>query len=216
MLQIQLEQRGYEVVTALSGLEGLKTAYEAHPDLVILDLMMPDMDGWEVCRRLREVSDIPIIMLTVRSRDGDVVRGFESGADDYVTKPFDEGELEARIRAVLRRSNYESEADPSPTVFYDDGYLHIDLERRVVSVAGEGIDLTPTEFDLLCYLVRHEGRVLTHQHILTEVWGGEYANRTDYVKLYVRYLRSKIEKDPSEPVYIRTEWGEGYYFFSAT
>lgn len=212
MLQIQLEHRGYEVVTALSGIEGLQAAYEAQPALIILDIMMPDIDGWEVCRRLRGFSNVPIIMLTVRAANGDVVRGLQSGADDYVTKPFDEGELDARIRAVLRRYDAKQSGDDSSSVTFDDGYLRIDLERRMVTVGGEAVDLTPTEFDLLSCLVQYEGRVVTHQHIMTEVWGPQYVNRTDYVKLYIRYLRSKIEQDASEPYYIRTEWGQGYYF----
>jgi two-component system KDP operon response regulator KdpE len=173
--------------------------------------MMPGMDGWEVCRRLRELSSVPIIMLTARNMKGDVIKGLESGADDYLTKPFSAAELEARIQAVLRRSSIQGQGN-SRALFYSNGYLTIDFDRRIVKVHGEAIDLTPTEFKLLSCLVRNEGRVLPHRYLLTEVWGPEYADEVDYVKLYVRYLRLKIEQNPADPVYIQTEWGVGYRF----
>lgn len=212
MLKAQLERRKHRVVVASSGRDGLQKAYQARPDLVILDIMMPGMDGWEVCRRLRELSSVPIIMLTARNMQGDVVKGLESGADDYLVKPFSAAELDARIQAVLRRSGSSDGAGISRTSFYSNGYLTIDFDRRIVKVENTSIDLTPTEFKLLSCLVRNEGRVLPHRYLLTEVWGPEYADEVDYVKLYIRYLRLKLEEDPSDPIYIQTEWGIGYRF----
>jgi two-component system KDP operon response regulator KdpE len=212
MLKAQLERRKHRVVVASSGRDGLQKAYQARPDLVILDIMMPGMDGWEVCRRLRELSSVPIIMLTARNMQGDVVKGLESGADDYLVKPFSAAELDARIQAVLRRSGSRDGAGISRTSFYSNGYLTIDFDRRIVKVENTSIDLTPTEFKLLSCLVRNEGRVLPHRYLLTEVWGPEYADEVDYVKLYIRYLRLKLEEDPSDPIYIQTEWGIGYRF----
>ncbi len=212
MLKAQLERRKHRVVVASSGRDGLQKAYQARPDLVILDIMMPGMDGWEVCRRLRELSSVPIIMLTARNMQGDVVKGLESGADDYLVKPFSTAELDARIQAVLRRSGSSDGAGISRTSFYSNGYLTIDFDRRIVKVENTSIDLTPTEFKLLSCLVRNEGRVLPHRYLLTEVWGPEYADEVDYVKLYIRYLRLKLEEDPSDPIYIQTEWGIGYRF----
>jgi two-component system KDP operon response regulator KdpE len=212
MLQFQLEQRNYRVVVASNGRDGLQKAYQVRPDLVILDIMMPGMDGWEVCRRLRELSNLPIVMLTARSLKGDVVKGLEAGADDYLTKPFSAAELDARIQAVLRRSNNKNGSNNSRSSFYSNGYLSIDFDRRIVTVHGKRVDLTPTEFKLLSCLVRNEGRVLPHRYLLTEVWGPEYADEVDYVKLYIRYLRLKLEENPSDPAYILTEWGVGYRF----
>jgi DNA-binding response OmpR family regulator len=212
MLKAQLERKNRRVVVASSGREGLQKAYQARPDLIILDIMMPGMDGWEVCRRLRELSSVPIIMLTARSMQADVIKGLESGADDYVTKPFSAAELEARIQAVLRRITSAGDNSNSRTSFYSNGFLTIDFDRRLVKVRGKDIDLTPTEFKLLSCLVRNEGRVLPHRYLLTEIWGPEYAEEVDYIKLYIRYLRLKIEDDPSNPMYIQTEWGVGYRF----
>jgi two-component system KDP operon response regulator KdpE len=212
MLKAQLERQKHRVVSASSGKEGLQKAYQVRPDLIILDVMMPGMDGWEVCRRLRELSSVPIIMLTARAMKGDVVKGLESGADDYLTKPFSAAELEARIQAVLRRAESSNDSSNSRSSFYSNGYLTIDFDRRTVKVRDEAIELTPTEFKLLSTLVRNEGRVLPHRYLLTEVWGPEYAEEVDYVKLYIRYLRLKIEENPSDPTYIQTEWGVGYRF----
>jgi two-component system KDP operon response regulator KdpE len=212
LLKTQLERMDYQVVTAANGREGLKKSYQVRPDLVILDIMMPGMDGWETCNRLRELSNVPIIMLTARNMKGDVVRGLENGADDYLTKPFSSAELGARIQAVLRRSNASNGSNKSRASFYSNGYLSIDAEKRIVTVRGRRVDLTPTEFKLLSCMVRNEGRVLPHRYLLTEVWGPEYADEVDYVKLYIRYLRLKLEEDPSNPIYIQTEWGVGYRF----
>jgi two-component system KDP operon response regulator KdpE len=212
MLEAQLKRMNYHIVVASSGREGLQKAYQVRPDLIVLDIMMPGMDGFEVCRRLRELSNVPIIMLTARSMKGDIVRGLETGADDYLTKPFSSAELDARIQALLRRSGNGNGRSRSRSSFYSNGHLSIDFDRRFVTVRGERIDLTPTEFKLLSCLVRNEGRVLPHRYLLTEVWGPDYADEVDYVKLYIRYLRLKIEDDPSDPAYIQTEWGVGYRF----
>jgi len=212
LLKALLERKSHRVVVASSGREGLQKAYQARPDLVILDIMMPGMNGWEVCRRLRELSTVPMIMLTARNVKGDAVKGLETGADDFLLKPFSSLELEARIQAILRRSTNRDNHKSARSSFYSNGYLTIDFDRRIVKVRGESIELTPTEFNLLSCLVRNEGRVLPHRYLLTEVWGPEYAEEVDYVKLYIRYLRLKIEEDPSVPVYIQTEWGVGYRF----
>jgi len=171
--------------------------------------MMPGMDGWEVLSRLREMSDVPVIMLTAKGREVDIVRGLGLGADDYVTKPFGAAELVARVQALLRRNK-------TPTIRrmtrYQDNGLTIDLERHEVRVKGTPIDLTPTEFRLLAVLVQNAGKVVPHRALLTQVWGEEYANEIHYLKLYIRYLRQKIEESPSNPQYILTEWGVGYRF----
>jgi len=209
IVQINLEREGFKTVVASSGVEGLQKAYSSQPDLVILDIMMPGMDGWTTCRRLREISDVPIIMLTARGMESDVVKGLELGADDYIIKPFGNKELLARINALLRRT--DASATKRPPI-YSDGELIVDFIKRMVTVRDEQVDLTPTEFKLLSAFVQNEGRVLPHRFLLTQVWGPEYADEVNYLKLYVRYLRQKIEKDPSNPAYILTEWGVGYRF----
>ncbi|MBN1936912.1 MAG: response regulator transcription factor [Anaerolineae bacterium] len=210
LLQIFLSRNGFEVSVANSGQDGLKLAYQAHPDMIILDVMMPGMDGLVTCERLREVSDVPIVMLTAKGTEEDIVGGLERGADDYIVKPFRVGELLARLKAVLRRSKGKPEVDE--TGAYADGELMINFSRREVIVRGEQISLTPTEYDLLLCLVRNEGRVLPRELLLAQVWGDEFVESTQYLKLYIRYLRQKIEKDPSNPEYILTEWGVGYRF----
>jgi two-component system KDP operon response regulator KdpE len=211
MLRTQLELRNHKVVVALNGPEGLRKAYKTRPDLIILDVMMPGMSGWEVCLRLRELSTVPIIMLTACVHEKDVVKGLRMGVDDYVTKPFSARELEARIQAVLRRCSADSNRT-NRTAFYANGHLSVDFDRRLVMIKGKSVDLSPTEFKLLCCLVRNEGRVLPHRYLLAEVWGPEYVDEVDYVKLYIRYLRRKIEANPSTPEHILTEWGVGYRF----
>ncbi len=209
IVQVCLERESYEVFTARSGKEGLQRTYNVQPDLIILDVMMPGMDGWEVLSRLREMSDVPVMMLTAKGREVDIVRGLGLGADDYVTKPFGTAELVARVQALLRRNK----TPPVGRVTsYQDNGLHIDLERREVAVKGHAVDLTPTEFRLLSVLIQNAGKVVPHRALLTQVWGEEYANEIHYLKLYVRYLRQKIEEDPSDPNYILTEWGVGYRF----
>jgi DNA-binding response OmpR family regulator len=206
-----LERDGYEVVRATNGQEGLRQLAQTQPDLVLLDIMMPEVDGWETCRRMREISNIPIIMLTAKAQEMDVVRGLEMGADDYVTKPFDLSELRARIQSLLRRAKQiESEEKLSPVL--NDGWLHIDLSKHTVMTNGKPVDLTPTEFRLLAALVQKAGCVIPHRKLLRQVWGPEYGDEVHYLKLYIRYLRQKLEKDPSNPEYLLTEWGVGYRF----
>jgi len=209
-LELYLSKAGYEVITAADGLEGLQEVYAHRPDLIILDIMMPKMDGWKACRRIREVSDVPIIMLTARGQEYDKVKGLKQGADDYVAKPFGLKELAARVEAVLRRTRLPPPAEGA--VLYVDEELVIDSERWEVSRGGEPLELTATERRLLFYLVDNAGRVLTHRQLLERVWGPEYIDEVDYVKLYVWRLRQKIEEDPSQPRYILTERGIGYKF----
>jgi DNA-binding response OmpR family regulator len=212
MLRLCLERQGYKVIAAYNGDEGLRKFQENHPDLVILDIMMPDMDGWETCRSLREMSpDVPILILTVLKEKANVVRGLTLGADEFVAKPFRPRELVARIQALLRRANMANASSNRPS-FYDDGQLAIDFEREQVYLRGQLVDLSPTEFRLLTCLVRNAGQVVPHKTLLTWVWGPEYADETHYVKLYISYLRQKIEDCPKRPQYLLTEWGIGYRF----
>jgi DNA-binding response OmpR family regulator len=210
IVQLSLEREGYQTVIAISGLEGLQEAYRVQPDLVILDIMMPGMDGWDVCHRLGEMSNVPILMLTAKGTEADIVKGLQIGADDYLTKPFSVAELIARIQALLRRTGSQSQTD-KPSIF-SIGNLTIDLNRRLVMRDEDLVDLTPTEFKLLECFVTHRDRVLPHRFLLTEVWGSEYIGETSYLKLYVRYLRRKLEEDPADPQLIVTEWGVGYRF----
>jgi|YNPNPStandDraft_1061719.scaffolds.fasta_scaffold01474_14 two-component system KDP operon response regulator KdpE len=210
LMRLGLERDGYEVITAQSGKEGLRKAYEYRPDLIVLDILMPEMDGWEVCQRLRYVCDTPILILTaVDERDG-VIRGLSIGADDYVLKPCTFEELKARIRALLRRSAGAS-GNARRTV-YDDGNLRIDFSEGTVMKRGEPVSLTPTESRLLLYLASQQGKVVSHQELLTQVWGPAYNDAVGYLSVYIRYLRQKIEDDPANPRYIRTRWRVGYYF----
>lgn len=211
LVKVWLEKHDYEVEVANDGLSGLRQLYRTRPDLVILDVAMPRMDGWEVCRRIRELDDVPIVMLTARAEMASRVRGFDLGVDDYVTKPFELPELLARVRAILRRSRVLRAEDEAERVF-SQGDLVVDLEAHRVTVAGRTVDLSPTEFRLLSFLIQNRGRVVSHSQILSNVWGPEYRDQISYVKLYVRYLREKIEANPSDPVYITTERGFGYRF----
>lgn len=205
-----LELRGYRAVTAYNGTEGLRQIYKERPDLVILDIMMPGMDGWSVCRRIREMSEIPVIILSARAEPADRIMGLDLGADDYITKPFEYGELLARVAAILRRT--DSSQERSPSLFEVDG-LAVDFRNRNVMRDGCEVKLSPKEFKVLAYLLQNPGRVVTQDQILAHVWGPEYAGAAPgYVKLYVRYLREKLEKDPSRPRLILTERGVGYRF----
>lgn len=210
LVQLDLQRKGFSVHCAKDGDEVLRLAYEVHPDLVILDVMMPTLDGYEVCRRLRSMTDVPILFLTAKSRDTDVLRGFDAGADDYLRKPFSLRELEARIQALLKRS--QRTASPQVTDVFDDGYLRIDMKQQSVCRKGEFVRLTPTEFRLLACLVREKGKVLTHEELLRKVWGEGYTDAIPTLSLYIRYLREKIEEDPGKPKYIRNKWGVGYWF----
>lgn len=209
-IRMNLELEGYRVIEAHSGLEALEKARTELPDLVILDVMMPELDGFETLEMLREVSNIPVIMLTVRSDEEDKVRGLELGADDYVTKPFGARELASRVKAVLRRT--QGPITPEDAILQVDDRLSIDFNRREVIVEGERIKLRPTEFRMLYHLVENAGWVVPHETLLAKVWGYEYREEIQYLRLYVTYLRQKIEPDPSHPRYILTERGVGYRF----
>jgi len=209
LIAILLERRGYEVIKAFRAEEGLRKAYRNQPDLVLLDIMMPDMDGWDVCKRLREMSDVPIIFLTARGETRDVVRGLEMGADDYIIKPYDNEELVARVRAHLRRSPRPS---MSEELVFNGGDFRVNFLNREVRVRNEIKHLTPKEFNLLGVLVRNAGRVVTRTELVTEAWGEEYADAIDSLKLYVHYLRQKLEVNPDRPEYILTLRGVGYRF----
>jgi two-component system KDP operon response regulator KdpE len=209
LIAMLLERRGYEVIRAYRAEEGLRQAYRTHPDLILLDIMMPDMDGWEVCRRLRELSDVPIIFLTARDDVRDVVKGLEMGADDYIFKPYDNDELIARIRAHLRRAPKPSVAEE---LVFDGGNFRINFISREVKVKGQPVHLTPKEFNLLGVLARNSGRVITRTELVKEAWGPEYGDAIDSLKLYIHYLRQKVEDDPQHPGYILTSRGVGYRF----
>ena len=205
----------FEVISAENGKQALQVFYQRRPDVVLLDVTMPVMDGWETCRRIRDMADVPVIMLTAHGADHDVVRGLDAGADDYVTKPFRPLQLAARIRAVLRRRRRGGLADEagaeSELLSFDAGSLVVDTARRVAVVRGKDVSLSATEYRLLETLARHAGRVLTHDQILEHVWGHAYAGETGYVKTYVGLLRNKIEEDPHHPRYILARRGLGYY-----
>jgi len=207
---MNLELEGFQVLTASSGEEALEKVTEELPDIVILDVMMPDVDGFETLRRIREVSTTPVIMLTVRGDESDRVRGLDLGADDYMTKPFSPRELVSRVRAVMRRTEMPSPV-PKAEVRVD-ADLSIDFNRRRVLVRNKEVHLRPTEFRLLYHLVSNAGQVLTHETLLRRVWGYEYRDEDQYLWLYITYLRRKLEEDPKHPKYIIGERGIGYRF----
>ncbi len=209
-MRMNLDLEGYRVIEAENGLEAVNRAREDLPDLVLLDVMMPEMDGFEALRLIRETSNVPIIMLTVKGDEDDRVQGLELGADDYVTKPFSPRELSSRIKAVLRRSEMPTPAEQS--IISIDDRLQIDFNRRQVIVEGEEVKLRPTEYRLLYHLVNNAGWTLPHETLLAKVWGHEYRDETHYLRLYITYLRQKIEEDPTNPTYILTERGLGYRF----
>ncbi|PKN94176.1 MAG: DNA-binding response regulator [Chloroflexi bacterium HGW-Chloroflexi-6] len=209
-VRINLEVRGYNVTVASNGADGLSIFQSQHIDLVILDIMMPNMDGLEATRRIRQISVVPIIILTALGEESDKVRAFDLGADDYLTKPFGIGELLSRVKAVLRRARW-SEAQPEQESLSYRGII-ADLVRHKVTVDEKEIDLTPTEFNLLVYLMRNTGKTLSHRAILQNVWGPEYGEEAEYLRVYMGKLRQKIEKDPLQPIYIQTERGIGYRF----
>ncbi|MBL7063154.1 MAG: response regulator transcription factor [Anaerolineae bacterium] len=210
ILELTLTKNGFEVVLATDGLEGLRRAYETHPDAIILDVMMPTRDGFETCRGLREMTAVPIIFLTAKGAVDDIVRGLALGADDYIIKPFSQRELLSRLTACLRRTSSKEET-PDILVFTDGAFV-LDRSRRHAVVHGEIVHLTPTEFEMLDYLVRHVGKVLSRDAILARVWGPEYVGETDLVKQFIYRLRRKIDADPNKPHFIHTVPGAGYFF----
>lgn len=209
-IRLNLEQDGFQVSEAFTGQGAMDQLRKTLPDLIVLDVMMPDIDGFEVLRLIRENNDVPVIMLTAKGEEDDRVQGLELGADDYITKPFSPRELVSRVRAVLRRTEgVRSQTVGEITV---DERLRIDFDRREVWVEDEQVKLRPTEYRLLYHLVQNAGWVITHDQILAKVWGYEYRDEPHYVRLYVNYLRQKLEKDPANPQYILTERGVGYRF----
>ncbi len=209
-IRMNLDLEGFQVLAAQNGAEALDAVRKYIPDLIILDVMMPKLDGFETLRMLREFSNVPVIMLTAKGEEEDKVRGLELGADDYVTKPFGARELVSRVKAVLRRVSSLSE--PQESVLEIDDRLSVDFNRREVIVAGERIKLRPTEYRLLYHLIENAGWTVPHEQLLAKVWGYEYRDEVHYVRLYVNYLREKIEEDPANPKYILTERGIGYRF----
>ncbi|MEL6309255.1 MAG: response regulator transcription factor [Chloroflexota bacterium] len=210
-IRMNLELEGHQVIEAHNGLEALESVRTQLPDIVILDVMMPELDGFETLRMLREFSDIPVIMLTAKGDENDKVYGLELGADDYVTKPFGPRELSSRIKAVMRRWKNPA-TSPDDAILEIDGHLSVDFNQREVIVEGERVKLRPTEYRLLYHLIENAGWTVPHDQLLAKVWGYEYRDEAHYVRLYVNYLREKIEEDPSNPQYILTERGVGYRF----
>ena len=208
-----LATAGHQVYTADDGQEALRQVFQQRPNLVLLDVVMPKMDGYQVCSRIREVSDIPVIMLTGKqTSEDDIVRGLDHGADEYLVKPVGNKELLARVNAVLRRFEKTQAGETPENQTYHDDYLSVDLEQRIIKVGEERIRLTPTEFKLFSLLVTNAGRILPHRVMLEQIWGWEYTDDLDYLRIYVLHLRQKIEPEMSQPRYILTEPGVGYSF----
>ena len=209
-VRMNLELEGYRVSTSPNGMDAIDQVRKELPDLVLLDIMMPEMDGYETLEHIRKVSNVPVIMLTVKAEEEDKIRGLELGADDYVTKPFSPGELMSRVRAALRRAQMPSPVQKTTIII--DKRLSVDFQRREVLVSGKRIKLRPTEYRLLYHLVNNAGWVMTHEMLLSKVWGHTYRDDTQLLRLYITYLRQKIEPDPSHPRYIFNERGVGYRF----
>lgn len=209
-IRMNLELENFQVLEARNGLDALEIIRTQLPDLVVLDIMMPQLDGFETLRMLREFSNIPVVMLTAKGEEDDKIRGLELGADDYITKPFSPRELAVRVKAVMRRA--EMPSAPSEALLKIDENLSIDFNQREVVVDGEPVKLRPTEYRLLYHLIENAGWTVPHEQLLAKVWGYEYRDEAHYVRLYVNYLREKIEPDPSNPRYILTERGVGYRF----
>lgn len=209
-IRFNLQSEGYEVITGSDGLEALHLVQEKNPDLVILDVMMPNMDGMTACSKIREFSDVPIILLTAKTDDMDKLMGFDHGADDYITKPFNILELKARIRALLRRSG-STEKRVSGNLL-SAGTISLDLDARNAYRSGELVDLTAKEFDVIEFLMRNPNRVYSREALLDTIWAYEYRSDIRTVDVHIRRLREKLEENPAEPKYILTKWGVGYYF----
>ena len=212
-----LTHEGYEMLTAGDGQEALRLMFAHRPDLVLLDVVMPKMDGWQTCNRIREMSDVPIVILTGQQKsEADIVRGLDYGADEYLIKPVGSRELVARVRAILRRAELPPSSGAKKELTYSDAFLTVDITERKVIVNGERVRLTPTEFKLFALLLENAGRVLTHKQLLEKVWGWEYVDDIDHVRIYIWHIRQKIEPDPAHPRYILAEPGVGYYFQKPT
>lgn len=209
-IRLNLEHDGFRVTEAFNGTQAVNKVRSDLPDLVLLDIMMPDIDGFEVLRIIREVSSVPVIMLTAKGEEDDRVRGLELGADDYITKPFSPRELVSRVRAVLRRT--ETAGSAIHGLIEVDDHLKLDFDRREIWLDGKLVQLRPTEYRLLYHLVQNAGWVISHDQLLARVWGYEYRDEPHYVRLYINYLRKKLEEDPANPKYILTERGVGYRF----
>ena len=208
-IRFNLQNEGYEVITGSTGVDALRQAQSEHPDLIVLDVMMPEMDGLTACGKIREFSNVPIILLTAKADDMDKLMGFDTGADDYLTKPFNILELKARIRALLRRSGAgESQASNTLTI----GSITLDLDSRNAYRGGELADLTAKEFDVVEFLMRNPNRVYSREALLDTIWAYEYRSDIRTVDVHIRRLREKLEENPAEPNYIMTKWGVGYYF----
>ena len=205
LLRVCLEANGHRVLEAANGQEGISEAAQHRPDVVLLDLGLPDMDGVTVLKRLREWSHVPVVVLSVRDREEDKIKALDNGADDYVTKPFATGELLARLRVAMRHG-----LSPSDSPLFRSGRLEVDFTARVVKAGGREVKLTATEYALLRLFVQHAGKVLTHQQILREVWGPNYIEQTHYLRVYIAHLREKLEAEPSKPTLLLTEPGIGY------
>jgi len=209
-IRLNLEHDGFLVSEAFNGKEALQQLREESPDLILLDVMMPGLDGFEVLQMIREASKVPVLMLTAKGEEDDRVRGLELGADDYITKPFSPREMVSRVKAVLRRT--EASSGSTHGLIEVDNRLKIDFDRREIWLEGKIVKLRPTEYRLLYHLVQNAGWVVTHDQLLIKVWGYEYRDEPHYVRLYINYLRKKLEENPSTPKYILTERGVGYRF----
>jgi two-component system KDP operon response regulator KdpE len=211
-LGFELQWREIDLIESGTGEDALDRVEQDHPDIVLLDIGLPDLDGFEVLRRIRAFSDVPVVMLTARDDAMDKVKGLELGADDYITKPFNHLELMARVKAVLRRLSMPTPTSRAPS--FQAGDLEVDFAAHEARLRGERLDLTPTEYKLLYHLVRNAGHVLQHETLLAKVWGREYVDEVDYLRVYVRRLRDKLGDEPERPRYIRTERGLGYRFIA--
>ena len=209
-IRFNLQNEGYEIITGSNGLEAVELSREQNPDLIILDVMMPQMDGMTACARIREFSNVPIILLTAKTDDMDKLMGFEHGADDYVTKPFNILELKARVRALLRRSGAQTTEDASPTL--SAGSISLDLNARNAYRDGILVDLTAKEFDVIEFLMRNPNRVYSREALLDTIWAYEYRSDIRTVDVHIRRLREKLEQNPADPQHIMTKWGVGYFF----
>ena len=212
-IRFNLQNDGYEVITGSNGLEAVEAVQTQNPDLVILDVMMQEMDGLEACNKIREFSNVPIILLTAKTDDMDVLMGFENGADDYLTKPFNILEVKARIRALLRRAGTSTQQKKHTNCLVH-GAITLDLDQRVARRDGHPVELTAKEFDLMELLMRNPGRVYSRENLLNVVWGYEYVGEFRTVDVHIRRLREKLEPDPANPTHILTKWGVGYYLSS--